>query len=389
MALTDRLLKSKSSTPEGAHKDYPDGGGLLARKYKTGAVAFYYRYRWSGKQAIVKIGTYPEMPLKQAREKHQEFKRLIDSGVDPRRDKQRLKERITFKEGIDYWYKHYVLKNRKECGWIMAAFKRWLYPTIGNWVIEDVNSSDWISAFQKITAPMMAKQLFMETKGAINYLIVLEIIDSSKLLHLKMKNIVTLPPPTRRIYTFDELRKMYNVINNDSVAYENRAALLLVMFFGCRIGELRRAKKSDFNLKEKLWTVPVENSKNKTTITRPVPDFLVPVIKQLMALSSNDLLIHGRRGVGLDSPAFSLRMKRAALAAGIDDFRAHGFRHTISTRLADMGVEPYIAEKLLGHKMAGVMAVYNQGQYIDQINAAMNAYHDKIIGTNDPLLVAS
>ena len=31
--------------------------------------------------------------------------------------------------------------------------------------------------------------------------------------------------------------------------------------FGCRNGELRKAKKTDFDLKRKVWVVPVVNNK--------------------------------------------------------------------------------------------------------------------------------
>ncbi len=51
--FTNAFLKSKKNFPtDKVHKDYPDAGGLLARFYKTGAVAFYYRFRYEGKSAI-------------------------------------------------------------------------------------------------------------------------------------------------------------------------------------------------------------------------------------------------------------------------------------------------------------------------------------------------
>jgi len=42
----------------------------------------------------------------------------------------------------------------------------------------------------------------------------------------------------------------------------------------------------------------------------------------------------------------------------------------MATRMADMGVEPYIVEKCLNHKMSGVMAIYNHAEYLPQKKAA-------------------
>ena len=41
-------------------------------------------------------------------------------------------------------------------------------------------------------------------------------------------------------------------------------------------------------------------------------------------------------------------------------------RRTVSTRLNDAGVEPYVVEKLLNHRMQGVMADYNRAEYAEQ-----------------------
>ncbi|HCE1794011.1 TPA: DUF4102 domain-containing protein [Vibrio parahaemolyticus] len=47
----------------------------LARFYKSGKISFCYRFRWQGKQAILTIGTYPQVSLKEARDIHREAQR--------------------------------------------------------------------------------------------------------------------------------------------------------------------------------------------------------------------------------------------------------------------------------------------------------------------------
>ncbi|MEP7949801.1 Arm DNA-binding domain-containing protein, partial [Vibrio parahaemolyticus] len=75
MTITERALKSKNNFPtDKPHQDLADGGGLLARFYKSGKISFCYRFRWQGKQAILTIGTYPQVSLKEARERCQRQK---------------------------------------------------------------------------------------------------------------------------------------------------------------------------------------------------------------------------------------------------------------------------------------------------------------------------
>jgi len=56
---------------------------------------------------------------------------------------------------------------------------------------------------------------------------------------------------------------------------------------------------------------------------------------------------------------------------GISDWSTHDHRRTCKTKMAEMGVMPHVSEKILGHKLSGMLAVYDQHDYIkEQIEAA-------------------
>jgi integrase len=52
------------------------------------------------------------------------------------------------------------------------------------------------------------------------------------------------------------------------------------------------------------------------------------------------------------------------------DWTPHDLRRTCATRMADLGVAPHIIEKILNHKMDGMMAVYNHSEYLTERRAA-------------------
>jgi integrase len=60
-------------------------------------------------------------------------------------------------------------------------------------------------------------------------------------------------------------------------------------------------------------------------------------------------------------------LKRKLIGVGIESrFTPHDCRRTFATIANDNGVEPFIVERVLNHKMQGVMATYNYAEYEDE-----------------------
>ena len=65
-------------------------------------------------------------------------------------------------------------------------------------------------------------------------------------------------------------------------------------------------------------------------------------------------------------------LKRKLIAENIKDrFIPHDCRRTFATMANDNGIEPFIVERTLNHRMQGVMATYNHAEYVaDRIECA-------------------
>ena len=61
-----------------------------------------------------------------------------------------------------------------------------------------------------------------------------------------------------------------------------------------------------------------------------------------------------------------------------EHFVPHDFRRTISTRLSEKKVMPHVTEKMLGHELGGIMAIYNKHDWIDEQRKAYQLYWDEI-----------
>lgn len=52
-------------------------------------------------------------------------------------------------------------------------------------------------------------------------------------------------------------------------------------------------------------------------------------------------------------------------------FTPHDLRRTAATRMADIPVHAHVIEKVLNHRMKGVMAVYNYADYLPERQRAL------------------
>ncbi len=75
MKLTNTAVKN--AKPKEKNYKLFDGGGLYLEIMKTGAKYWRLKYRFVGKEKRLAIGVYPEISLKQAREKREVAKQLL------------------------------------------------------------------------------------------------------------------------------------------------------------------------------------------------------------------------------------------------------------------------------------------------------------------------
>ena len=118
MALTDTEIR-KSRPCEKAYR-LPDGKGLFLFVTPTGGRLWRYKYRHDGKQKLMALGQYPDVPLALARERHATARRLLATGVDPM--EQRKAEKITLRSTAQdsfhaiavQWFDHWKVEKSAE-----------------------------------------------------------------------------------------------------------------------------------------------------------------------------------------------------------------------------------------------------------------------------------
>lgn len=84
MALSDSYLKACLHKVRDKVEEKSDKNGLWVRLSQKGAVTFFYRYRYLGKQDKMTLGSYPALSLKAARDEVDKWATVLASGDNPR-----------------------------------------------------------------------------------------------------------------------------------------------------------------------------------------------------------------------------------------------------------------------------------------------------------------
>ena len=74
------------------------------------------------------------------------------------------------------------------------------------------------------------------------------------------------------------------------------------------------------------------------------------------------------------------KTEREVMGGIINDipFAPHDLRRTLRTRLAEIGIDDVVAERVLGHKLQGIMAVYNRHSYDTEKRQALEQWAKKL-----------
>lgn len=381
MALSDTKLRSLLNKPYSGKPELTDGDGLSARISPNGTIAFQYRYRWLGKAVRLTVGHYPTMTLKDARVVIGDMRELYTKGLDPKIYFSKGETEATLKDCLDYWWGKYAAQLKPNTHTLYkSVVYNTMYTQFGNTPVKDVPVSSWVKFFDKQEKlnPKKARVLLMQLRSVINWCISRQFISSCEVLKLSPKTIGKRPDIGDRVLTYTELAKIWLALENCKIVTSNKLLHQMLLLYGARLSEMRLANASEFNMEDMIWTTPREHSKMGNVIRRPIFKQVEPYIERLLN-NGNEVLFAGQEiDKAIDRSSANLFMRKLRESIDIPEWRTHDFRRSIVTNLSSEGVMPHVTEKMLGHELGGVMAVYNKHDWIDDQRDAYELYADKV-----------
>ncbi|ENG1951378.1 DUF4102 domain-containing protein, partial [Escherichia coli] len=138
--LSDTLLRKLHGKPAEKNTFYSDGGNLSVKYLTSGKLTWYFTYRaGTGRETRperIKLGSYPDLSLKAAREKAAQCRTWLAEGKNPRHEMnytvQEALKPVTVGDALTYWLEYYVKENRVD----YIALKR----RLNNHVIQQIGA---------------------------------------------------------------------------------------------------------------------------------------------------------------------------------------------------------------------------------------------------------
>lgn len=392
MNITAAKLKSLSGKPYDGPAEVSDGDNLSLRISPKGKITFQIRFRLNGKAVRYKLGAYPELTLAKAREKCEVHMAQVRKDLDPRKMKAVNSVAVldnmnpTLIDAIDYWYALYCEPMRDNPKGIYHRITSCINEQWRDQYISEISKQHFSALFKSINdESLLGKRgsgfsfnAIIELRSALRFCLRQGFINNAEFEALRPSDFATDYMPREHFLTIEECKLIWSNVDNLALTDRNKVILRCVMVFGCRISELYTAFKDDFDLTNQLFTVRRENTKGGVhSIVRPIPDILIEDLQHIKSLTPAFKYMFSNRGG--DKPASGSSVSLIANACyenieGLRPFRMHDFRRTISTHLTDAGCPLQFTEKLLGHKMKGVLAIYNKSPMLDGLTEWVNKW---------------
>lgn len=384
--LTDRKLRSLLGVASGKEVKLADGGGLMVRITKSGAISWFFRYRTGGRNCEphrLTLGKYPDISLKQARELRDQCRSWLADGRDPKFQLKLTKSEtlkpVTVREALEYWISGYAEDNRANVERHKAELRKHIYPYIGDMALADCETRYWLQCFDRMKkkAPVAAGYVFQMCKQALKFCRVRRYAISNALDDLTIPDVGKKQARRDRVLNDKEVSELWSAIWDEKRFREYHANLVkIILVFGCRTQEARLSQLKEWDMDAWIWTVPKEHSKSGEKIVRPIPDAMRPHIERLHEEHKKSGLLLGETK---STEAVSQWGRGLYKKLGHEEkWTLHDLRRTLATHMNNMGISPHVVEQLLGHSMPGVMAIYNRSLYLPEKLDALNKWHDRL-----------
>jgi len=386
------LTNSKISSAKSQDKQVTlsDGDGLRFIVTPKGRKFFRFDYTRPNSKArnSITVGDYPGTTLKEAREKRQEYRKMVSQGIDPAEEKKKSEvdtNRVFKNISLQYldqnsaiWGKSTFDSNSRYIRYMNEAFGN---KEINSITIKDISSL--LLSFNNQGKSETARRILTSLKAVYKYG-----LSTGHATHNTAADVDS------RALLGKKISKNYDHIDN-----EKEFAQLLISideYFGdpitklalkytsmtfLRPGNVRGLLWEYIDFEKKLITYPKEEVKNDLKHVVPLTLQLLEVLNEAALLSKD------RSDYVFPSPTSSVRMmsentlNMAIKRMGFKGrMTSHGFRHTASTLLHDnMHVHKIASDAIelqMVHKDDSIKGIYNHAQYLPERTRLMEWWCD-------------
>jgi integrase len=385
MPLTD--TKIRNAKPGSKPSRLFDGRGLYLEISPAGGKWWRLKYRFAGKEKRLSLGVYPDVTLKDARDRRDAARKLLGDGVDPSENRKATKSASIDRAANSFEVVTREWFGRYSTGWaeshssrVIRLFERDIFPWIGGRPIAEVNAAELLTVMRRIEnrgAVETAHRARTNCGQVLRYAVATGRCERDPSTDLRG----ALPPAqgdhfaatTEPSKLAGILRAMDGYEGNLTV----RCALRLAPLVFVRPGELRKAEWKDVDLDAAEWRYVV--TKTKIPHIVPLSRQSVVILQDLQPLSGQGRFVFPGARTGsrpMSDNAVLAAMRRMGI--GKEEMSGHGFRAVARTILDEvLGFRPDFIEHQLAHAVRDPNGrAYNRTAHLPERRRMMQQWAD-------------
>jgi len=385
MSLTVKEIEALKPTDK--EQQLCDGNGLYLFVASNGSKRWRIRYYFQGKRKMLSLGLFPEVGLREARDKAVELRRLVANGLDPSDERKKQKSFVHDQPenfewfarqwmGSKNWGPHSAKLNRQR-------LEKNIFPFLGKKDIRTIGEQELREVLKFIEA-----RGSLETQKRVCAL-------CNSIFRFARKTIKGLENPAEFIK--EELpapiKKNFPTIThpvkvgrllNDVQRYSSRAtievgcALRLAPYVLLRPGNICEGEWCEIDFETCEWTISEDKMKMKRPHIVPLSYQAIDILKFLHKFTGSKQYMfpsHNKNAAHITTDALRLGIHRAGYAVG--EFTTHGFRHMGTTLLNELGYRREWIELQMAHvEKNSIVKAYNHAQYMSGRRKMMQEWAD-------------
>jgi integrase len=357
--------------------------------------------------------------------KFAEAKRRLDHGDDPgalaKAEKTADREAITVRQLVEEYLARSA-KDLRSYREVKRTLERNVVPAWGNRMAKAIKRRDVILLLDGIVdrgAPIQANRTLSWTRRMFNFAVPRDIIEVNPCIGVEAP---AKEAERDRILMDDEIVSLWTGLQAADMTEATRLAIKLVLLTAQRPVEAAGAAVAEFNLEQKLWTLPAARTKNDLPHLVPLSPMAAKVVREALKncaagswlfpgatrktsgaktgrveyeaatkpretakpMTSHALskaFLRNEKALGIPVPQPAEKPKpgsREALAARRERrrvaFSPHDLRRTAATRMTELGFTRFMVDRILNHVEPGVGRVYDRYEYLREKRQALEAW---------------
>lgn len=386
MRFTDRTIQGIKSKADRFELFEDSGRGFGLRVAPTGRKTWITLYRFDGKPRRLSHGAYPSVSLAQARRKHATALADVEQGVDPGATKAEARKAasgaLSFAQLVCE-YERIEARTLKSGPELVRLLRKDALPEWQHRKAAAIKRRDVVLLIDQVRerAPATAEHLQGRLVRLFNFAAERGIVEDSPVTGLRRR---TTSRARDRNLTDAEIKALWSACSDVSALNMSQTvgdALRFILLTGQRPGEVTGAPWSEFE--GDLWQIPPGRYKTDRAHAVPLTPLALEILKRRHSDKRARLFpfpshrVNGTAPIRVDALSKAVRRNIDALGLGAPA-TPHDLRRTVRTRLAALGVEPVVAEKVIGHTLPGMMRTYDRHEYLDEKRAALEAWEGSL-----------